>query len=347
MRFFDNLFAWFVLPFVLCVVMPVSKAMEPAFGYDPARAQPDAQVTLLDFTVDDQQRDRMIPLRVYMPLSVSAPVSRSEPTDAGRHPVVLFSHGLGGDREGNAYLGKHWASRGYVVVFLQHAGSDRAVWEGKNRLQAWHDLQKAVSAENLLARVQDVPVVLDRLAEWNMQDDHQLFGQMNLALIGMSGHSFGAITTQWVAGQRTPQGAASLVDERIDAAVIMSPSSPPRGTPAQAFGQVALPWLLMTGTDDIAAVGQADMESRLSVYPALPVGDKFELVLDGGTHAAFSDHQPPGHRIERNPNHHPVIVALSTAFWDTYLLGDPEARAWLTGQGPTALLQAGDRWQIK
>ena len=36
--------------------------------------------------------------------------------------LVLFSHGLGGDRTGSAYLGEHWAARGYVVVYLQHPG---------------------------------------------------------------------------------------------------------------------------------------------------------------------------------------------------------------------------------
>ena len=44
---------------------------------------------------------------------------------------MLFSHGLGGSREGSAFLGKHWAARGYVVVFLQHPGSDESVWKSK------------------------------------------------------------------------------------------------------------------------------------------------------------------------------------------------------------------------
>jgi len=37
----------------------------------------------------------------------------------------------------------------------------------------------------------------------------------------------------------------------------------------------------MTGTKDVAPVGAADLESRLAVFPALPPGGKYELVLDG------------------------------------------------------------------
>jgi predicted dienelactone hydrolase len=70
----------------------------------------------LDLTVHDAKRDRYLPVRVYLP---------ANRTPA---PVVLFSHGLGGTRNGSRFLGEHWAARGYVVVFLQHPGSDDSVW---------------------------------------------------------------------------------------------------------------------------------------------------------------------------------------------------------------------------
>jgi predicted dienelactone hydrolase len=78
-----------------------------------ARAQPEQK----DLVVKDEKRSREIPIRVYLP------------TDQAAAPVVLFSHGLGGNREGSAFLGKHWAARGYVAVFVQHPGSDDCVWK--------------------------------------------------------------------------------------------------------------------------------------------------------------------------------------------------------------------------
>ena len=86
---------------------------------------------------------------------------------------------------------------------------------------------------------------------------------------------------------------------------------------------------------------------RLAVFPALPVGDKYELVLHDAEHSAFADRALPGDRNRRNPNHHRVILALSTAFWDAFLRGDPEAKSWLNGSGPRSLLQAEDQWQRK
>ena len=47
--------------------------------------------------------------------------------------------------------------------------------------------------------------------------------------------------------------------------------------------------MLMTGTRDLAVIGKADLESRLAVYPALPPGGKYELVLDRAEHSAFPE----------------------------------------------------------
>ena len=80
--------------------------------YDPLTTAESAGANTCDFPVRDEARDRDIPLRVYLPAATEAA------------PAILFSHGLGGTREGCVYLGKHWSARGYVAVFLQHPGSD-------------------------------------------------------------------------------------------------------------------------------------------------------------------------------------------------------------------------------
>ena len=89
------------------------------------------------------------------------------------------------------------------------------------------------------------------------------------------------------------------------------------------------------------------MTSRLAVYPALPPGAKYELVLYEAEHSAFTDRPLPGEAGRRNPNHHRVIVALSTAFWDAHLRGIAAARAWLDGAGPRSVMEEKDRWQTK
>jgi predicted dienelactone hydrolase len=325
-----------LLGYVFLMMLLPGAALFAAEKYDPLKLPKEAVANPLDLVVKDDARSREIPVRAYLPEGKSAA------------PVVLFSHGLGGDRSNSPYLGQHWAGRGYVAVFVQHPGSDDSVWRKRPFAERLPAMRQAASLENFMLRVKDVPAVLDQLERWNKDDASELKGRMDLEHIGMSGHSFGAVTTQAVSGQRYLVSNSSLTDPRIKAAIAFSPSAPRKSiVPKVAFGDVKIPWMLMTGTKDTAPIGDQTVESRLLVFPALPAGDKYELVLDDAEHSAFGDRPLPGETGKRNPNHHRVILALSTAFWDAYLRGDADAKAWLEGDGPKSVLEPGDKWQKK
>jgi len=253
-----------------------------AGGYDPltvdSAKHPRAP---LDLAVHDSVRGRDIPLRIYLPV------------DRVRAPVILFSHGLGGSRAGSAFLGEHWAARGYVAVFVQHPGSDDSVWKDAQPGQRRLAMNQAASMDNFLLRVKDIPVTLDQLENWNKEATNALHDRLDLARIGMSGHSFGAVTTEAVSGETMPIGGRKFTDSRIKAAIIMSPSAPRGGSAEKAFASVRIPWLLMTGTKDVAPIGNADMKSRLAVYPALHGIPKYELVLHNAEHSVFTDRAGP------------------------------------------------------
>lgn len=307
--------------------------------YDPL-AIPDASKTSaidpIDLTIQDAKRDRQIPIRVYLPSEKVA------------SPVVMFSHGLGGNREGSGYLGRHWSARGYAVVFLQHPGSDESVWRDAPLRQRMQTLKGAASVQNFKDRVDDVRVTIDRLETLTADTTGPLAGRLDTKRLGMSGHSFGAVTTQAVSGQRQPIGG-SLTEKRIKAAVVMSPNKPLNKlvSPERAFSEVRIPWLLMTGTKDDSPIGDTTPQSRLEVFPALPPGDKFELVLKDGNHYVFTERSDLRGKIERNPQHWDTILALSTAFWDAYLRDDEAAKRWLVGKDARSVLSPGDRWQMK
>jgi len=108
-----------------------------AFAADYTRWVGDANAEQKDFVVRDAKRSRDIPVRVYLPTATTQPAA-----------VVLFSHGLGGIAAGSAYLGEHWAARGYVVVYVQHPGSDDSVWKGKPIAERMSALRDAANAEN-------------------------------------------------------------------------------------------------------------------------------------------------------------------------------------------------------
>lgn len=308
-------------------------------AYDPLATLHPQEIAPLDLEFTDKDRQRKLPLRVYLPTNSTGQAPKPQ-------PVVLFSHGLGGSRQGSTFLGQHWAKRGYVAVFLQHPGSDEEVWRNTRLNQRRNALVQAANGQQLNARKSDVGSVLDQLEKWNQQPEHPLVGRMDLTRVGMSGHSFGARTTQQVSGEN-PWGRAQPTDKRLRAAIVMSPSVPATGNPDRVFRNVTLPWLLMTGTNDDSPIGDQTPESRRRVYPALPPGDKYELVLNEAEHSVFTDRRLPGEAKPRNPKHHRAILALSTAFWDAYLRDDPAAKIWLQGAKPRSILDTADLWQAK
>jgi predicted dienelactone hydrolase len=302
----------------------------------PMFAVDEATVKHLDFEPRDAKRDRLVPVRVYL----------TEQTARG--PVVLFSHGLGGSRENNSYLAEHWAAAGYVCVFMQHAGSDQDVWQSARLRDRMTALKQAASAKSAIDRIQDVSYVLDQLEDWNQEADHPLHGKLDLEHVGMSGHSFGAVTTLAVAGRKFPMGK-SFPEKRIDAFFAMSPQPGEGPSAKRAFGDISAPMLCMTGTKDDSPISdQVTPESRREVFSALPAGDKYELVFDGGHHFTFGD--TDGLRtIGRDPDHHPAIQQISLRFWDAYLRNDQQQRQWLQSKQPMidCKLKASDIWQWK
>ena len=314
----------------LLLLVPVYAA-EKSSVYDPLKVS-DIKIASVTYEITDTSRNRTLPLRVYLPES-------NKPA-----PVILFSHGLGGSRYNNPYLGNHWARRGYVVVFVQHPGSDESVWKSEPALQRMKAMKQAASLENVIARGNDIPFVIDTLTTWNKEKKHALNGRMNLDAIGMSGHSFGANTTQSVAGQ-VALGSRSFLEPRIDAAVMMSPGPPAIGDPAKAFAEIKIPCLLMTGTEDDSPIGNQTPEDRLKVFPYLKKAPAWQVVFDGADHMDFGQRSLKGKEI-KSTRYHQAILALSTAFWDATLKKDPEANTWLRSDAARSVLDSKDVWQM-
>ncbi len=308
-------------------------------SYDPAAIAEETSAEAVEFTVEDPARNRQIPVRVVLP----------SPRPTAPAPVILFSHGLGGSRRTSQYLGKHWAARGYVVICPQHPGSDESVWQAVPPEQRQAALARAASPENARHRIHDIHAVLEQFERWTQSPGHELAGQLDLNCVGMSGHSFGAVTTQAIGGQLAEAAEPATDDRcngRIRAAIAMSPS-PPAGNLQAAFGAVKIPWLMMTGSKDHAPLGYMTPTLRRDVFNALPPSiDRYELTLGGGHHFAFTDDKLPATAPPRHANHHGTILRVSTAFWDAHLRQNTAAKDWLQGQAVRATLDPGDRWRI-
>ena len=287
--------------------------------YATARAQ--TPLASADETWHDPTRMRDLPLRLRFP---AAP---------GPWPVVLYSHGLGGSRQGGDAWATAWQAAGLAVIHLQHPGSDTDVL----RSGGLAGLRKAASAQQLLARVADVRFVLDEVTRRHAIPNSP-WTSARLNAVGLAGHSFGAQTVQAVAGQRF-EAPAPLHDARLAAFVALSPN-PGRNTLsiAEQFGAVERPFLCVTGSLDGDPMGLGTHGARrATVFDGLPAAQRGLLWLDGADHMSFAGNalqrirgtglfQREPVAQEREPRHHAVVAQVTALWWRAQLGASAEIR---------------------
>ena len=253
-------------------------------------------------------------------------------------PVVIWSHGAGGSRDGAEYLGRHLASWGYATFHLQHAGSDVVVLR-QHGVQGM--LREVRSPQVSIDRFGDVPFAVQRIAAMAQGD---LAGRLDAERIGISGHSFGAITTLVAVGQSMPQVGRRFAVPELRGAFAMSPSKPRGRSLGEAFAAMSAPIFHLTGTDDGSPLGDQTVETRLAPFEAIDGVEQWLLVLDDGVHSTFSGRpvREPGKARDELGRHHEIVRMAAVAFWDLVLRGDAAAAAWLREGGLAAELSAED-----
>ena len=290
----------------------------------------------------DAQRSRALPVRLRWPAEGSG-------QPPGGTPLVLFSHGLGGTRAGGEVWGQAWAAAGFVVLHLQHPGSDLpAVRREAGGFGNLAGLRDAVSPQQLLLRLGDVVFALDQVAQLQAAGQGRWAG-VRAQRVGMSGHSFGAHTMLGMAGQAYP-GLPGLHEPRLAAFVAFSPTAP-AGAAEQAFAAITRPTLCITGTLDGDVMGNgATPQRRLAAYAALPPGHKALLLLQHADHLSFAGQTGPATEIvprqavslAHQARQHALVAAVTTDWWRATLRDDAAARDRLL---LPAGLADGDVWQ--
>ena len=180
------------------------------------------------------------------------------------YPIVVFSHGFGGFRTQSVDVTVHLASRGYVVVSADHPG--RMLGDVLPCLfdppLTTCDMQAVIGGDD------PAPPQVEILLSWveaAAVDEGGVFeGRVDIAHIGMTGHSAGGATTSRVGDS----------EERIDAIL-------PMGGAAETARDV--PALLLAGSCD-AMFTMDDMEE---IFEGLADGQIVEIL--GAGHLAFTD----------------------------------------------------------
>lgn len=249
--------------------------------------------------------------------------------DGGRPcPLVVFSHDLGRSRAAYWWLGQAWARAGYVAVFPTHAGSDRALVEGRRPLAAREALMTvAADPGTWRSRPADLLAVIDHLDRLEEQAV-ALRGRLLRGSIGVAGHSFGACTAQMLAGMEPLIGGRrqGLWREQVVACVAMSPFGLGEGIDPEALSKVKTPTLLVAGGLDEQPAGREtpahDPAWRLEGFALLPAGQAWLIRIAEAHHFTFSN-GGWGPRVDAR--HTALVAASTTAFWDRFLRQQPEA----------------------
>jgi predicted dienelactone hydrolase len=200
--------------------------------------------------------------------------------DGLKHPLVMFSHGAGGNGAGYAWFGEYLASHGYLVAMLYHYRANT------------YDSSALYVRNRLWQRPHDISLDITHLLRDKAWGPH-----IDPSEIGVAGHSQGGFTSLWIGGaevnsdlflafqrgwknnenvpaylrkQMRPNAAPArnVRDDRVKAAFAMAPGD------IQGFGmdeaglrQMAIPAYIIVGAGDTTTPPKENAEFAAKFIP--------------------------------------------------------------------------------
>jgi dienelactone hydrolase len=238
----------------------------------------------------------------------------------GPFPLIVFSHGNGGLGVQSYFLTEFLASHGYIVVCPDHTGNALmtqlpggvVVGQGGETDADGTPIYTTALAD----RVADVSFLVDALTDLDAGDpDGRFMGAVDLEHVGLTGHSFGGLTT--LLGMDG--------DSRFDVGAPMAPAAPDRSTfsrPVMYF------WATQDQTLPFAPV-QANYDSLSGPRMLVSVTDAGHFSFSNGCPFGLgtNDGCGTGTRLETGETFtfledvrvHEITVFYQAALWGYYL----------------------------
>ena len=310
------------------------------------------------YQVERQALNAPVPADIYLP-TLQGQRQRNRPT-------VIISHGLGNDRTSYAYLGRQLASHGFVVIAVEHPGSNAAQI---NALLVGRSAA-VVSNEEFIDRPRQISALLNYLE----REATQYGSLINFAQVGLVGQSFGGYTALALAGANLDfdvlraacppsslslnvslllqcqasqlaepsETTLSLQDGRVRAAIAINPiTSVLFGE--DSMGKVTTPTMIVaSGADTVAPA----LQEQLVPFTWLTQPERYLLLMRQGTHFSTIALTETGSEAFDLPTEiigpdpslaQNYLKASSLAFLTQHLTGDTAYEALLTAEGITQL----------
>jgi len=179
-------------------------------------------------------------------------------------PLLMFSHGSCGYPEQSIFFTALMASYGFIVAAPPHPGNTISQVSTCGSEQA--------VADSYVDREDDIEFVITSLLALNNEPASFLYGAIDPARIGMSGHSFG--------GQTTLRVCAG--DPRVVAGLAMAPALTPTQSQVQL---IDIPMMIQAGTIDAVLSFEGNARAAYDLLRA----PRYLLEIQNTGHYAFSD----------------------------------------------------------
>jgi predicted dienelactone hydrolase len=133
-------------------------------------------------------------------------------------------------------------------------------------------------------------------------------------------------------------------DARVRAAILVSgQGTSNRMFTPDSWSELSKPMLVVTGSKDVAAIGNETPASRREPFDRAKPGDKYLLFIEGATHSSYQgrgaglllDREVPDRAtLEMITS---VTASVTLAFLDAYIKDDRAARAYLASDAVKTL----------
>jgi len=215
----------------------------------------------------------------------------------GPYPLIIVSHGYSGSRVLMTWLTENLASKGYVVVAIDHTESTHA--------------DAASRASTMVNRPRDINFTLQSIGIMNRQSSSflaELVDVNRTAIIGYSMGSYGALSAAGVGISQAavnfpgavPGGHLSglqagkpeyqtILDTRIKALITLAPFAPKGFWDAGAIKNLRIPSLLIVGSEDqTTGYGAAQW-----LFDNAVNSERYLLIYQGAIHEIATNPPPP------------------------------------------------------